>query len=49
MAARVVPDPVSGCPLVLPLGRHRTGRAAQPSDDGPRVPPAERPAAQPVP
>ncbi len=49
MAARVVPDPVSGCPLVLPLGRHRTGRAGQAVDEGAVAPPSERPAAQPVP
>lgn len=49
MAARVVPDPVSGTPLVLPIGRHRTGRATSPVADGAVTPPAEAPAPQPVP
>ncbi|UZN02187.1 ABC transporter ATP-binding protein [Cellulomonas sp. S1-8] len=49
MTARVIPDPVSGTPLVLPVGRHRTGRIAQPTDEGTVVaPPVERPVAQPV-
>ena len=26
LPCRVVPDPVSGTPLVLPIGRHRVGR-----------------------
>ena len=49
MAARVVPDPVSGTPLVLPLGRHRTGRGTQPAGEAATRPATERPAAQPVP
>jgi len=31
LAARVVPDPVSGTPLIVPIGRHHAGdTAAQP-------------------
>ncbi|WP_240696324.1 ABC transporter ATP-binding protein [Cellulomonas sp. HD19AZ1] len=47
MAARVVPDPVSGCPLVLPVGRHHA--PAHPTTDGedrPTAPAAEAPPAQ---
>ncbi|MDQ0426285.1 ABC transporter ATP-binding protein [Cellulomonas iranensis] len=47
MAARVVPDPVSGCPLVLPVGRHHA--PAHPATDGedrPTAPAAEAPRAQ---
>jgi iron complex transport system ATP-binding protein len=47
MAARVVPDPVSGCPLVLPVGRHHA--PAHPTTDGedhPTAPAAEAPSAQ---
>ena len=47
MAARVVPDPVSGTPLVLPIGRHRTAPTADPVEAA--VPRSEQPAAQPVP
>ena len=47
MTARVVPDPVSGTPLVLPVGRHRTAQATRAQDDA-AVPPTEQPAAQPV-
>lgn len=48
MAARVVPDPVSGTPLVLPLGRHRTGRASVAESER-TTPPAELPEARRVP
>ncbi|WP_218780017.1 ABC transporter ATP-binding protein [Cellulomonas iranensis] len=47
MTARVVPDPVSGCPLVLPVGRHHA--PAHPTADGedrPTAPAAEAPSAQ---
>jgi iron complex transport system ATP-binding protein len=47
MAARVVPDPVSGCPLVLPVGRHHApGDPATDGEDRPTAPAAEAPAAQ---
>ncbi|MCC2312705.1 ABC transporter ATP-binding protein [Cellulomonas xiejunii] len=49
MAARVVPDPVSGSPLVLPIGRHRTAPAAPATEEGVPDSPADLPAAQPVP
>ena len=47
MAARVVADPVSGTPLVLPIGRHRTVQDADPAEAA--TPRSEPPAAQPVP
>ncbi|MFS0704469.1 ABC transporter ATP-binding protein [Cellulomonas sp. 179-A 9B4 NHS] len=48
MESRVVPDPVAGSPLVLPLGRHHGG-AARDADDARTVVRAEEPLTHPVP
>ncbi|MFC9436836.1 ABC transporter ATP-binding protein [Nocardia sp. NPDC057030] len=31
LPAQIIPDPVSGTPMVVPIGRHRTGRAVAPA------------------
>ncbi len=47
MESRVVPDPVAGSPLVLPLGRHHGG-APRDADDARTVVRAEEPLTHPV-
>lgn len=48
MASRVVPDPVAGSPLVLPLGRHHGG-PRRPQDDLPDAAPSPQPVSHQVP
>ncbi|WP_458112390.1 ABC transporter ATP-binding protein [Arthrobacter sp. R1-13] len=38
LESRVVPDPVSGTPLIIPIGRHHAGDSTAPKVPSPKVP-----------